>query len=129
VQQVTIRPTPRYTMRGRPSPTAPPARLVYHIEGALVSSVAAREALVAQQCWVILATNEPDDQALSPRALLEGYKGQKRAERGLRFLKDRLLLASSLYLKKPQRIIALLMVMIVCRLVYAALEYRIRKAL
>lgn len=50
-------------------------------------------------------------------------------ERGFRFLKDPRFLASSLSLKKPERIMALLMVMTVCLLVYAALEYRIRKAL
>jgi transposase len=44
-------------------------------------------------------------------------------------LKDPRFLAASLYLKKPERIMALLMVMTVCLLVYAALEYRIRKAL
>jgi hypothetical protein len=60
---------------------------------------------------------------------LAGYKGQALAERGFRFLKDPRFLASSLYLKKPERIMALLMVMTVCLLVYAALEYRIRKAL
>jgi transposase len=38
-------------------------------------------------------------------------------------------LASSRYLKKPARIMALLMVMTVCWLVSAALEYRIRHAL
>jgi transposase len=38
-------------------------------------------------------------------------------------------MAASLDLKKPERIMALLMVMTVCLLVYAALEYRIRKAL
>jgi transposase len=38
-------------------------------------------------------------------------------------------LASSLYLKKPEWVMALLMVMTVCWLVYAALEYRIRQAL
>jgi transposase len=38
-------------------------------------------------------------------------------------------LASSRYLKKPERIMALLMVMTICLLVYAALEYRIRTAL
>jgi transposase len=47
----------------------------------------------------------------------------------LRFLKAPQFLASSLYLKKPERIMALLMVMTVCLLVYAALEYRIRQAL
>jgi transposase len=56
------------------------------------------------------------------QALLAGYKGQKHAERGFRFLKDPLFLASSLYVKKPQRMMALLMVMTVCLLVYAALE-------
>jgi transposase len=38
-------------------------------------------------------------------------------------------LASSLYLKKPERMMALLMIMTVCLLVYAALAYRIRTAL
>jgi transposase len=129
VQQVMIRSTPRYATRGRPGHAASPAQVVYHLEGALASSVAAREALVAQHSCFVLATNELDDSALSPRELLEGYKGQKHTERGFRFLKDPLFLASSLYLKKPQRIMALLMVMTVCLLVYAALEYRIRKAL
>jgi transposase len=50
-------------------------------------------------------------------------------ERGFRFLKDQRFLAASLYLKTPERIMALLMVMTVCLLVHAALEYRIRQAL
>jgi transposase len=58
-----------------------------------------------------------------------GYKGQVHAERGFRCLNDPQFFASSLYLKKPERIMALLLVMTVCVLVYAALEYRIRKAL
>jgi transposase len=50
-------------------------------------------------------------------------------ERGFRFLKDPRFLASSLSLKKPARLMALLRVMTVCLLVYAALEYRIRQEL
>jgi transposase len=50
-------------------------------------------------------------------------------ERGFRFLKDPLFLASSLYLKSPKRLMALMMVMTLCLLVYAALEYRLRQAL
>jgi transposase len=73
--------------------------------------------------------NELDEHTLPAQALLEGYKGQQHAERGFRFLKDPRFLASSLYLKKPERIMALLMVMTVCLLVYAALEYRIRQTL
>jgi transposase len=129
LQEMTIRPVSRYAKRGRPGQTTPPNQLVYHIDGAMTSSLAIRHALVAQKSCFILATNDLDSPTLSPLELLEGYKGQKHAERGFRFLKDPLFLASSLYLKKPQRIMALLMVMTVCLLVYAALEYRIRNAL
>jgi transposase len=84
---------------------------------------------VDQQSCFILASNELDETLLPPTALLAGYKGQSHAERGFRFLKDPQFLASSLYLKKPERIMALLMIMTVCLLVYAALESRIRTAL
>jgi transposase len=124
-----IHATPRYGKRGRPSQDAPPQRMDYLIEGALASSIMAREQQLVQQSCFILATNELDDSQLPPRELLAGYQGQQHAERGFRFLKDPRFLASSLYLKKPERIMALLMVMTVCLLVYAALEYRIRKAL
>jgi transposase len=125
----TMRAAPRYAKRGRPGNATPPPEMVYQIDGALASSLAAREALVAQHCCFIVATNELDERALSAQELLEEYKGQKHVERGFRFLKDPRFLASSLYLKKPERIMALLMVMTVCLLVYAALEYRIRTAL
>jgi transposase len=52
--------------------------------------------------------------------VLNGYKGQTQAERGFRFLKAPQFLASSLSRKKPERIMALLTVMTVCWLVYAA---------
>jgi transposase len=84
---------------------------------------------VRQHRGFILATHARDDRALSPQALRHAYQGQKYAERGLRFRNDPLLLASSLDLNKPARIMALLMVMPVCLLVYAALDYRIRTAL
>ena len=122
-------PTPHYRKRGRPGPGAQPDHLVYHIVGALASRLIDRQARVDQQSCFILATNELNEGQLAPQAVLDGYKGQARAERGFRFLKDPQFLASSLYLKKPERIMALLMVMTVCLLVYAALEYRIRTAL
>ena len=125
----TVCPTPHYGKRGRPGPGAQPDQLVYHIAGALASRLTDRQALVDQQSCFILATNELDEGQFATQAVLDGYKGQARAERGFRFLKDPQFLASSLYLKKPERIMALLMVMTVCLLVYAALEYRIRTVL
>jgi transposase len=77
----------------------------------------------------ILATNELDDQRLRDIEVLQTYKQQAQAERGFRFLKDPRFQAHTVFLKSPQRIMALLMVMTVCLLVYAALEYRLRQAL
>jgi transposase len=125
----TIYPTPHYEKRGRPGPGAQPDQIVYHIAGALASRLTDRQARVDQHSCFILATNELAEGQLAAQAVLDGYKGQAQAERGFRFLKDPQFLASSLYLKKPERIMALLMVMTVCLLVYAALEYRIRTAL
>ena len=129
LHESTICPTPHYGKRGRPGHGAQPDQIVYHIVGALASRIAARQALVNQHSCFILATNELDEAQLPAPAVLAGYKGQAYAERGFRFLKDPQFLASSLYLKKPERVMALLMVMTVCLLVYAALEYRIRRAL
>jgi transposase len=125
----TVYPTPHYGQRGRPGPGAQPDQIVYHIAGALASRLTDHQARVDQHSCFILATNELDEAQLPGPEVLAGYKGQARAERGFRFLKDPQFLASSLYLKKPERIMALLMVMTVCLLVYAALEHRIRTAL
>ena len=54
----TIQPRRRYGKRGRPGQGAPPPQMVYHITGALTSSLAAHEALVAPQSCFIVATNE-----------------------------------------------------------------------
>jgi transposase len=125
----TVRAIPRYSKRGRPGHGAQPDQGVSQIDGALASSLTARQARIDQHSCFILATNELDTAQLPPQELLAGYKGQVHVERGFRFLQDPQFLASSLYLKKPERIMALLMVMTGCLLVYAALEYRVRKAL
>lgn len=125
----TVGALPRYGKRGRPAQDTPPDQVVYQIDAALASSLTARQALIDQHRCFLLATNELDAAQLSPHEVLAGSKGQAKAERGFRFLKDPQVFASSFYLKKPERIMALVMVMTVCLLVYAALEYRIRTAL
>ena len=63
------------------------------------------------------------------REIISKYKNQQKVERGFRFLKDPLFMASTLFLKSPKRIMALTMIMTLCLLLYAALEYKIRQAL
>lgn len=125
----TVYARPRDGKRGRPGRDAPPDQVVYHLDGAVASSLTSRQALIDQHRCFILAPHELDDAHLPPQELWAGYKGQVHAERGCRFLKDPQFLASARYLKKPERLMALLMVMTVCLLVYAAFEYRIRQAL
>ena len=55
---------------------------------------------------------------LSDEQLIGTYKAQGGAERGFRFLKDPLFLASSVFVKKPVRIMALSFIMVLCLLVY-----------
>lgn len=129
LEGATVRAVASYGKRGRPTPDTVPIKMAYVVEGALASSLAYRQALLDAKSCFILATNEGDTAALPAAEALARYKSQSLPERGFRFLKDPQFLASSFYVKKPERVMALLMVMTVCLLVYAALEYRIRQAL
>jgi transposase len=124
-----VRAIPRYKKRGKPSKDAKPDYFSYQIEGCLASLLLPRETRLKRKSCFILATNEISDQALPASEVLVQYKNQQKVERGFRFLKDPMFLADSLFLKSPKRIMALMMVMTICLLVYAALEYRMRQTL
>jgi transposase len=124
----------RYTLEKFSSPGGEGNRLKetgeeWLVEGTLVPSEERKARLLKRKSLFIVATNELDDQALSAEEMLEGYKGQVQVERGFRYLKDPRLLADSLYLQKERRIMASLMIMTLCLLVYSALEWRIREGL
>jgi transposase len=119
-----------YESAGKPAADAVPESISHHPDGVLAAPIAVRERRLIRRSCFILATNELDESALGDPEVLRAYKGQSsKVERGFRFLKDPMFLASTLYLKRAERIMALLMVMTVCLLVYAALEYRIRQTL
>lgn len=78
----------------------------------------------------ILATNILDPGELPAEEWLTVYKDQNRSvERGFRFLKDPFFFCSSFFLKKPSRIMGLLMVMGLSLLIYALAEHRLRQQL
>lgn len=121
---------PHYHKPGRPAKDAAPSRISYRIEGHLATSLALQDQRLNDKSCFILATNELDEDTLPDHEVLAGYQGQASAERGFRFLKDPLFLASSLFLKSPKRILGSpRMVMTICLLVYAALQHRIRQSL
>ncbi|MCP5085400.1 MAG: IS1634 family transposase [Rhodobacteraceae bacterium] len=129
MNDVQVNALARFKGKGRPAQGRQPDFYVYRIQGALASRPQHRTRKLERKSCFILATNQLDCEALSDEQLIAAYKDQQKVERGFRFLKDPMFMASTLYLKSPQRIMALMMVMTLCLLIYAALEYRIREAL
>ena len=82
-----------------------------------------------KQSLFIIATNLEVKTIEQQEELLNIYKAQHNVERGFRFIKDPSIVASSFFVQKPERVEALMFVMTTCLLIYAALEYRIRKLL
>lgn len=121
---------PKYRQRGRPSAEQLPDYHVWQPGAALVEDSEAIDHAMHTKGKFVIATNVLDTQHLSDEVLVDTYKGQNATvERGFRFLKDPLFFAHSLFLKKPKRIMALLMVMGLCLLVYALAEHRLRSEL
>ena len=77
----------------------------------------------------IIATNVLDSQELSDDSMLREYKAQQSCERGFGFLKDPLFFADSIFLKSPERIESMGMIMGLCLLVYTLAQRQIRNAL
>jgi len=127
LKNATLISKPKFTTKGRPKPNQEPAHYEYYWQFDITMQ---RDTFKSQSeeesGYFILATN---NLILTPRELLHEYKSQQRVERGFRFLKSPEFLSDALFLKKPQRIEAMLMIMTLCLMVYAALEYKIRKEL
>jgi transposase len=77
----------------------------------------------------ILATNVLSEDILDSKTVLEEYKNQQHTERGFRFLKDSKFMTDEVYLKNPNRIQSLMMIMTLCLLVYKYSQYKVRQAL
>jgi transposase len=119
----------RFAKKGRPSKGSKPLSVGYR----LISEVKIKEEFYNQALLTkgrfILATNEMNALKLSPSEILKEYKNQQSPERGFRFLKDPYFIAGEVYLKKPERIEALLFVMVLCLLVYNFAQNRLRQNL
>ncbi|MDQ7031059.1 MAG: IS1634 family transposase [Ardenticatenia bacterium] len=129
--QVRYTAVPHYGRRGRPRKETPPEHIGWRIKAWEVKpDEAAHEAVRRRAGKFVLATNELDETALPAEEILVAYKGQGVGpERGFRFLKDPWFFADSLFLKSPQRIMALVMVMGLALLVYALAEHKRRQRL
>jgi len=123
----SIESTARYKGKGRPAISTEPDYYEYRILCTPLSSSLElyQQELHTKSCF-ILATN---DTTKTAESLIDAYKNQYVVERGFAFLKSKEFFADALYLKSPERLEALLMIMALSLMVYTALEYRIRREL
>jgi transposase len=77
----------------------------------------------------ILATNILSETELESSQILVAYKKQQSCERGFRFLKDPLFFADSLFVKNPERVETMMMLMGLSLIVYTIGQRQIRKNL
>ena len=111
LSDIEVQLKPHYERPGRPRKGESPKRYTYHLQATLALNEAAVEAHPNQAGRFILATNLLDDRLWSKETILQEYKNQHSCERGFRFLKDPLFFASRMFVKLPQRVAALAMIM------------------
>jgi transposase len=117
----------RYAGRGRPRADATPEQ-VWRMHGTVRVLEDPIRVEAERKAKFIVATNVPSTHQ-SAADLLRLYKAQSGVERGFAFLKDPLFLASSVFVKKIERVMATGFVMVLCLLVYRLAEHRIRQRL
>lgn len=130
--QAAANPVPimQYPRRGRPTAEDRKEVMGYILQGNVEENTTAIEEARRSSGRFIIATNDLDAQRLPAQAMLENYKDQGvSVERGFRFLKDPLFFAHSLFLKKPERLMALLMIMGLSLLIYSLAERKLRLTL
>ena len=129
LQDISVVEKCHYSHRGKPRLHEQPTRRSYHAQATLSLNTEKVQALQRQSGRFVLATNQLDKELLSDEELLIHYKQQQGIERGFRFLKDPLFFASSVFLKTPERIMALAFIMALCLLVYSLGQRQLRRVL
>jgi transposase len=77
----------------------------------------------------VLATNQLDKDMLPDADVLSEYKAQSGVECSFKFIKDDTFQVDSVFLKTPERIEALMMIMTLCLMVYGVSEYELQQSL
>ena len=129
IQEIEYIEKAEYKTAGRPNKLAEPNQIKYQITGKIETSESSIETEKMKAGRFILATNILDKNELSDEQVLEEYKAQQSNERGFRFLKDPLFFTSSVFVKNPERVEAIAMIMGLCLLVYNLAQRKLRQEL
>jgi transposase len=124
-----IDPVKKHMKSGRPKAEDRPEVVGYRILGALAEDQARILLVKRHKGRFILASNELDSTFLPDSAFLSEYKGHIKTEQGFRFIKNDAFEVDSVFLKKPSRIEALMMVMTLCLMIYSIAQHKLKEAL
>jgi transposase len=127
--QTSVGAVAKHEKPGRPRKGAAPTTQVWQLQATVSLDAEAVEREALRRAAYILGTNLLDEEAWPDEAIIALYHEQVVVEKGFAFLKDPLFLASSAFVKKPERIIALAFIMVLCLLVYKLAEVRVRQRL
>lgn len=119
---------PKYAGRGRPSATQVPERVELQLSAQAERNDAAITARLDEKACFVIATRIPAE-AMVDAEVVHTYKAQSSVEGGFRFLKSPDFFAASLFVKKPERMEALVMVMTLALLVYAVAQRHLRRTM
>ena len=129
LQDISIVEKCHYSHRGKPRLDEQPTRRSYHPHATLSLDTEKVQASQRIAGRFVLATNQLDKELFNDEQLLIYYKEQQGVERGFRFLKDPLFFTSSVFIKTPERIMALAFIMVLCLLVYSLGQRKLRQIL
>jgi len=118
----------RYKTPGRPQKNTSIAGVDWQIQASFQIDPDAMKSCRQQKACFVLGANAPT-LLLTDQEVFTAYKKQSSVEHGFRFLKDPLFFVSSLFLKKPARTQALLMIMTLALFVYSMAQRRLRQQL
>lgn len=124
-----ILPVESYSCKGRPKAEAQKIITGYQIQACLATQLDAVRAKRDTLGRFILATNQYDYSLLDNHSILKQYKEQSVVESGFKFLKKDAFELDSFFLKTPERISALMMIMTLCLMVYNFAQAHLRECL
>jgi transposase len=124
-----LEPVEGHIGRGRPKQGASPVTQGYRIKGTIEEDKGQIELIKRRKGRFILASNELEQAKLSELDFLSEYKNQYKTEQSFAFIKGDAFEVASVFLKKPSRIQALMVVMTLCLMVYSFAQQHLRKAL
>lgn len=127
--EFTINTEKRYDKPGKPAKDAEPDRIEYQLQGSLAEDEQKQAIYFNRLGRFMLATNDTSNLDMDAVQMLSTYKEQDKVERGFRFIKSDEFQLDHIFLKTPERIEALMMVMALTLMVYNSSEYQMRETM